>query len=322
MEWQLGLNFYSSKLCIFNPADLANEQVRKEIESDKYHVYMICKRKKMFFESSRILEDGQTETTLYWLNEKHDNQYQKVISISGVKINAVQDGYYNIDYQGHSGIQIKEPLMVNSFFFLGQDVIGTSVADPLPSDLEVMYVGQAFGRTSTKKIDYRLANHDKIQKIALEVLNSGSNEEVLIIGIKVETNDIATSFVNLGADNSTFTLENAMKLRNKAEMRVSDGQQITIFEASLISFFQPKWNTEYKSSFPSPDFDSYDEIYETEFDYSGLTVDTFPVRARVFSAHIPERKYLHHHYFPLKEKASKKTLFEFLYGDRNDEKKD
>jgi hypothetical protein len=313
MQWQLGLNFYSSKLVTFNPSDLDKKEVEEEIENDKYHIYMICKRKKLFFESSVPYDDELIVITLYWLDDNHEKQYIKFKKSNDLKINGVENGYYNIDYKETKGQLIKEHLMINNFFFLPNDPIGTSVPQPIFSDLEVMYIGQAFGRTSTKKIDYRLANHDKIQKVALEVLNKGSNEEVIIIGIKVETNDFATSFTTDKTDTADFTLDKMKELQKKAAKRVTEGQEITIFEASLIRFFQPKLNTEYKVSFPSPDFPSYKEIYETDFDYSAVTIDTHPVMARIYSAIVPERKYSHHQHFPLKTKSDKKTLFDFLH---------
>jgi hypothetical protein len=42
--------------------------------------------------------------------------------------------------------------------------------------LEVVYVGQAFGRKENRTIDYRISNHEKVQEIALDILDSGSNE--------------------------------------------------------------------------------------------------------------------------------------------------
>lgn len=317
MNWQLGLNFYSSKHFLINPADLDNDQVKKEIESGKYHIYIICKRKKLHFQSSVPHGNEHIMTTLYWLDEQHNKKFINCRSSNELKINYFQDGYYNIDYKGAQGLLVKEHIMINNFFLLEKDPVGTSVSTPISSDLKVMYVGQAFGRTATKKIDYRLANHDKIQKVCLGVVNSGSNEEVLIIGIIAATNDIATSMVTPQTDRTDFTLEAMLELRDKAAMRPPEGQQVTILEASLIRYFQPPLNKEYKSTFPSPDFDSYDQIYETEFDYSAFSLETWP-NARIYSEMVPDRKYSHYQHFPLKTKSDKETLFEYLFTLNND----
>lgn len=312
MNWKIGLNFYSSKLCIFNPSDLEQAEVRAEIESDKYHIYLICKRKKIHFESSEE-KDDVGYTTLFYLNDKFEKEYLYYKhSLTELRINEVKDGYYNVDTNLHKGVMVRDYLMINNFAFLLDDIVGESVKTPLPSDLEVMYIGQAFGRTETKKIDYRIANHDKIQKIALDILNKSSNEEVLIIGVKVETNDLSTSIVTINSKTERPTLESILQLRDKAAKRITEGQEITVFEASLIKYFQTNLNTEYKETFPSPDFKSYKEIYETDFDYSAMTIDTRPVAVRIYSQHINERKYINSQHFPLTTESEKKSLFEYL----------
>jgi hypothetical protein len=312
MYWKIGLNFYSDRVLLFNPADLEIEEVKAEIENHKYHIYIICKRKKIHFEST-LEKDEIGYSTFFYLNEKFDKVFLKYKHpISELKINDFKDGYYNIDTNLEKNVWVKDYLMINNLAFLVDDVTGDSVAGPLPSDLEVMYIGQAFGRTESRKIDYRIANHEKIQKIALEILNVGSNEEVLIIGVKVSTSDLGTSFVKLDSNTSKPTLQSLLDLRDKASKRISEGQEITVFEASLIKFFQPKLNTEYKITFPSPDFKSYDEIFETDFDYSAVTIDTNPVGARIFSSHVGQRKYVHYQHFPLRTKSDKKHLFEYL----------
>jgi hypothetical protein len=310
MDWKIGLNFFATKAILFTPNDLDNEELKKEIENDKYHIYLICKRKKIFFETSYI-DGGDTKTILYWLDDKHNKQYLPNISPSAFKINSFNDGIYNIDNNVSQNALIRDYDLINLFTFLDKDFFGTSIGEPLPSDLEVMYIGQAFGRTETKKIDYRLENHDKIQKIAIDILNKGSNEEVLVIGIKIEVKDLATSFVTINSNTKAPTVEDLLELQKKATMRIPEAQEITVFEASLIRYFQPKLNTEYKKTFPSPHI-SYEEIFNTEFDYSAMEINTRLVLARIFSEFRPERKYHHTQHYPLKTKSDKETLFEFL----------
>ena len=208
---------------------------------------------------------------------------------------------------------LRDFLMINKLCLPLDNWFNYSLKEPLPSDLEVMYIGQAFGRTKTKNIDYRISNHEKIQKIALEVLDTGSNEEVLIIGINVKINDSGMSIVP-----NNFNLENAYKsgqfreLRNNAANRIPDAQAITIFEASLIKYFQPKLNTIHKNTFPSPSFKSYKEIYQVDFLYSAITVDTSPIEVRTFSQHRNERNFVHLEMFSLTDVHEKENLFDFL----------
>jgi hypothetical protein len=318
MNWTLGLNFYSSNVILFNPSDLDNEPTTKQlIESDKYHIYLICKRKKVFFESCILDGTDFCKTTLYYLNDKHEKVYLRYRHPSNLIINSYENGFYNIDFNGQKNLMIRDFMLINNYNFLEKDTIGTTVTDPLPSDLEVMYIGQSFGRTTLRKIDYRLENHDKMQKIALQILNSGSNEEVLIVGLKVEVSDLGTSFVSVGSDTKKVTVESLLELQKKASQRIPEGQELTVFEASLISHFRPKLNTEYKDSFPEKGTISYNEIYNLSFDYSSMAIDTRPVFVRIYSDFIKERKYIHSNHFPLTSESDKATLFEYLYEINN-----
>jgi len=310
MKWNLGLNFYSSKIILFNPVDLENDDFKKVIESDKYHIYLICKRKKIFFETT--FSDGDfNKTILYWLDDRHNKQILPYIHPKAFKINFLKDGYYNVNNNVVNGGFMRDYELINYFSFLDKDMIGTTQPNPLPSDLEVMYIGQAFGRTKTKKIDYRLENHDKIQKIAIDILNKGSNEEVLIIGLKIEVKDLATSILTIDSSTKAPTLSELIELQKKASLRIPEGQEITMFEASLIRYFQPRLNTEYKGTFPKRHI-SYEDIFNTNFDYSAMEINTSPTLCRIYSEKIQERKYIHSQHYPLTSKSEKESFFEYL----------
>lgn len=309
MEWQLGLNFYTERAVLFSPADLEKEEIKREIENNKYHIYLICKRKKIYFKE--FFAKGNTGyTIMYYLDDTHEKKYLHYESAE-ITHTEYKDGFYYMKYKGED-IVLRDFLWINNATYFGKDLVGDSIVGALPSDLEVMYIGQAFGRTATKKIDYRVANHDKIQKIAIDITNKGTNEEVLIIGICVGVSDLATSIVTIDSKTERPKVEDLLKLRDKARQRIPEAQEITVFEASLIKYFQPALNIEYKQTFPAPDYSSYEDIYKTEFNYSGMTLDTNPICARTYSQHLVQRKYIHHQHYPLKTKSDKKSLFEYL----------
>lgn len=313
MNWNLGLNFYSSEVLLFNPNDLAVKEVKAYIQQEKFHIYIICKRKKIFFESSEV--DGDfCNTILYYLDGNHNKVYLKYRHPNTLVINGYEKGYYNIIFKGKA-MHVRDFQMISNFSYLDEDEDNDLIIKPMPSDLEVMYVGQAFGRTSIKTIDYRVSHHEKIQKLALSILDEGSSEEVLVIGAKIKNNDISMSLMSVEEEASeSFTSEGLQELIGKAGKRVKEGQEVTLFEASLIKYFQPALNTEYKETFPSADFSSYDEIYKTDFNYVSFALDTRPVFVRLFSEHIIKRAYTHGDFYSLTEDKDKKSLFEYIYN--------
>lgn len=317
MNWNLGLNFYSTDPILFEPNELASKEFTKYIADNKYHIYVVCKRKNFFFESCEL--DGDfCKTTLYYLDDKRNKEYLRYRHPNNLFIDSWKDGIYQVTIDGKDKTEIRDFDLISNFNFLENDLLGDKEKNSLPSDLEVLYIGQAFGRTTVKTIDYRISNHDKVQKIALDILRKGTNEEVLIIGLKIKTNDFGTSFVSLGSDTKAPTVESLMELVTKAKKRLTNGQEVTVFEASLIKYFKPDLNTEYKETFPSKDFTSYGELYDTDFDYSAMAVDSRQIGVRLYSQEITERKYLHTLHYPLTTKSDKETLFEYLY-ELNDE---
>ena len=286
------------------------EEVKRKIEQGQYHIYMICKRKKLFFESCSKNSSGESEIRFYKINENHDKKHIGYKN-KEIFIHSLSDGYYDVEFKGHR-LRVREFLMINNFGFMEKDFIGDSNQMEIASDLEVMYIGQAFGRNENKTIDYRLRNHEKIQKVALDSLNNGLNEEILVIGLTVGESDLSTALVAKDDYNNPPTLESFIKMHESAIKRPSEGQRVTLFEAALIKYFQPDLNIEYKETFPGPDFTSYNEIYEMEFDYVAIGLDTRTVFARVFSKFKSQRKYLHHDYFPLHSTGKHDSLIEFL----------
>jgi hypothetical protein len=320
MNWNLGLDFYNSEIIMFDPHDLSQQKLCDYIKKENYHIYLVCKRKKIYFEDT-VSEKDCNKTRFYFLDDKHNKEHIGIIFPKSIKINSFQDGFYDVDWNGKNQ-KINHLQMVSLVFGCWYNNKNQSI-DPYVTDLEVLYIGQAFGRTEKKTIDYRISNHDKVQKIALEILKKGTNEEVVIVGLKIQCHDLATSLVKCKSNVQRPTGEDLLQLSKKAKKRVSEGQEITIFEASLIRYFQPELNKEYKENFPSKDFTSISEIYNTDFDYSSMSIDTKSINIRIYSKHKPERKFIHLQHYRLTMQIEKETLFEYLYElDKKTEEND
>lgn len=302
---------YSSNCCLFNPIDLKEKATCKLIEENKYHIYLICKRKKMHLDKWDVDDKGNTLVTLYCLDDNHNKKYIGYRN-KDIRINKYKDGFYYITYMGKD-LEIRDFLLINNFCYSGNDFMGDKTLESLPSDLEVMYIGQAFGRNKNRTLDYRLKNHEKIQQIALDIASNGTNEEVLAIGVTAKENDLSMSAFNGCNIVSPPTKKDLYDLYHSAKKRPSEGQKLTLFEASLISYFQPKLNTEYKKSFPAPDFKSYDEIYDMDFDFISFALTTGEtVFSRLFSEKITNRLYIHHGKYWLHSNDQNKSLIDFV----------
>lgn len=315
MKWDLGLNFYSENLIIFEPGQLELAEFRNNMSKENFHIYLVCKRKKLFLESC-VQMDDKCEIVVYQLNEKHEKVFLKYKNQNTISIDSKSDGIYQITVNGSEKDWMYDYNLISILDYSNDLTINED--SRLPSDLEVLYVGQAFGRTKPRTIDYRLSNHEKVQKIALDILKKGSNEEVLVIGVTVNSRDLKSSFVSQKSQTKPPTIEELKQTLTKSQRRLTKAQQVTVFEASLINYFKPSLNTEYKQTFPSKDFTSYNELYGIDFDYSAMEIDTKEMGIRLYSQEVPKRKFSHTRHFPLRSKSDKKTLFEYLYELRED----
>jgi hypothetical protein len=311
-----GLNLQANILLIFSPIDLENKWVRDTIEDDKINIYLICKRKKIFFNPEEI-SSNKSLSGLYYLDDNHEKIDINIPKEANVKINSLENGFFNVDQKEEKGIVVKDFLFINKMFQLVNDPIGNSLQANLPSDLEVMYVGQTYGRNGSNKIDRRLENHKKIQKIALDILHKGSNEDILIIGISTSVFFHNTTIIagNISLLNSEIL--NSKKRSNETRSYTITGcQELTIFEAALINYFKPEFNKEYKNSFPSSSFKSYEDLYKQDLDYFMVLLDTFSIKCRLFSKFIQDRQYIHTTDFSLESSNKKESFFEFLYSKK------
>jgi hypothetical protein len=308
MNLQLGLKLYSEKVMLFDPSEM--NEITDIIQSDQYHIYLLCKRKKIYFESSVPAGADFCNTVLYYLDEQREKVRLYYQHSSALQIHSHANGVYHIT-RGGKREEMSDFMLINLLLHTGQDEPeGTPVVRRI-SDLEVMYIGQSFGRINAQTIESRLANHEKIQRIALDVLRGGTNEELLVVGVTVGAGDLTTALVT-AEHPQQVTAQELLAHQQRAQQRPSEGQLITICEAALIRYFQPRLNIEYKGTFPCPGAGSYDELYKIDFDYCHITLAVEPIYARLFSEHVPIPRYVHSQHYPLSSRSDKQQFFDYL----------
>ena len=127
---------------------------------------------------------------------------------------------------------------------------------------EVVYVGQAYGKEGSRNAIDRLRKHETLQKIALMGAPEGYRLQVLLLEIH-PANQMFTAFNPFAKDNSDG--EDRIKLGLDKLFATSEAERVTLYEASLISYFQPKFNKEFKNSFPSTNLKVLADCYEKDF---------------------------------------------------------
>lgn len=64
---------------------------------------------------------------------------------------------------------------------------------------------------------------------------------------------------------------------------ITDRQKINFTEAALIKYFQPKYNIEFKDSFPSAKHKSYSECYKLDVRALTIELDTSDMIRKIYT---------------------------------------
>tara|TARA_R110000868_G_scaffold332327_1_gene593334 strand:+ start:363 stop:1295 length:933 start_codon:yes stop_codon:yes gene_type:complete len=129
-------------------------------------------------------------------------------------------------------------------------------------EFQVVYVGQAYGTDGSRNAIDRLRKHETLQKIALKGAPEGYRLQVLLVEIQPA--------------NKMYTMLNPFaEETSQGEKRIGQGldklfgtnehERITLYEASLISYFKPIYNKEFKNSFPSTNLKVLADCYDKDF---------------------------------------------------------
>lgn len=141
--------------------------------------------------------------------------------------------------------------------------------DHLFRKLKVLYVGQAFGGGNRTAID-RLRSHATLQKILAEVSYDSPDSEIMVLMIEYEQYRVISS-MDGRAKEAIRDERDQKRFISIIDNQLKKGQQISLAEAALIRYFQPKYNKIYKKKFPSRELKVLAQCYE--YDFSALAVE-------------------------------------------------
>ncbi|MBO1855017.1 hypothetical protein J4G52_15900 [Burkholderia cenocepacia] len=127
---------------------------------------------------------------------------------------------------------------------------------------QVKYVGQAYGQSGSRNAIDRLLKHETLQKIALKGAPEGYR--ITLLMLTIQPNNQLITIMNPFAknkDESGKRIESGLaKLFN-----TSEEERISLYEASLIRYFYPEFNIEFKNSFPSTNLKILQDCYAKDF---------------------------------------------------------
>jgi hypothetical protein len=172
---------------------------------------------------------------------------------------------------------------------------------------EVVYVGQAFGAAGERTAVERLSSHSTLQKILADIT---ANEPHMDILLAMYSFGFHRFFFTIDGTTPVLLDEKADDQHRKKvlESQFKRSMRISLAEAALIRYFEPKYNKIYKKDFPHNRLKMLKKLYD--LDIAALVVEASIEEhsMRLFSQ---KQQPSEHHIakFDLNDKTLRKSFF-------------
>lgn len=252
----------------------------KEV-SDASHIYIITKMPDIFFSKESFkYEDGVLSGHIYYNKQGNRNEipfeFELPLLDGAAKVELSPFPHREYRTYNETG-EIVRYLQANTICI----ATGMHLEIPELHNLEVLYVGQSFGDGSRTAFE-RLQSHSTLQKILATEQHNDPESEVFVLTVEYADYQVITSMTGHADIESEPRNENDRFfsiLSNPLDLK----QQISLVEAGLIRYFQPKYNEIYKDSFPSSSHKILSGCYKLDFSGLIVEIDTDELRFKLYS---------------------------------------
>jgi hypothetical protein len=200
----------------------------------------------------------------------------------------------------------------DSFALFGDTILTAENLKHLSrTDLEVVYIGRAFGDNGGRNAIDRLRRHEKLQEIYSHIINRDPSLELWILLLPLAP----STDLNILApekESKDHEIEEWIH-RSQESPEIGLENRINFTEAALINYFKPKYNKlNMETAFPSRKHVSYERWFVAPVDFVALEVQTYEsLGCRLFSSAVPP-SFLHIKNFQVNKAVDRKRFTDFL----------
>ncbi|MBT2160860.1 hypothetical protein [Zobellia barbeyronii] len=159
-------------------------------------------------------------------------------------------------------------------------------------DYEVLYIGQTFGKNGERTPLERISSHSTLQLIYSEAISKNPDSDIWIMLTSFSQKNIASTDgrIKIPKKNEPIDLKRFLNFSDPNYVQFTDKQKINFTEASLIKAFRPKYNKEYKDTFPSKTHKTYSECYDLDINAIVIETDTSALSRWLYTDSKPKGK--------------------------------
>ncbi len=303
---EFGINMYCDNNVILQQESLSEVANYFDGKLPDFHIYMICKRPRFIIKPNNVnIQDDfinielliQIKETFKQINLQVQNDFQ------GKKAkHFIANFPYNIstflDSENNQLLSVKNSILATL-------VSSENIAE---ANLEILYVGQAFGVNGERTAIDRLSSHSTLQKIYSEALNLYPDSEIWLMLCSFSPAMI-TAFDGRTQDYQMSDEEDDKHINNILSNPISMQQKINFTEAALIKYFKPQFNDKFKNQFPSSKHKSYSECYEIDLNSIFVEVGSDNLNCMIYSNSVLP-KWTHYIKYALHSKEDRKSMLD------------
>lgn len=278
--------------------------------SKNCHIYLICRRPSCAFDPEDFTFDGEYVSghVIYRVAGSPTRVPFKMpfkLASDVVKVELAPYPHREFEGKNAAGEAVRYvPAMALS-------LSGVIREQPLQK-LEVLYVGQAYAEGNRSAFD-RLKSHSTLQRILADTQYAMPDDEVLLLAFEYAPYSIISSFD--GIDKAAIRDERDQgRFMSLIDNPLNKAQQVSLVEAGLIRYFQPRYNVIYKDSFPAADQALLNSCYELDFSALIVEIDTEELCLPLFSESVAASGH-HVAKFDLVDPTSRRSFFTFVGKD-------
>lgn len=293
-----GLHLFTGGPALFRPSDLYRFSQHPWFRAalDGTNIYLICRRRRISVcpLSIEIREGGlhgefivHGDNYLEWERERFalarthtDPDGNSVRFVAARAADPFGHAVEVIDENGRRGLMPSSVLLASSKHSIG-----------VRSKLEVLYVGQSFGKAGERISADRLKRHSTLQRILADCVDESGTTEILLLGFQYGSSKNWMSTAGDRWVEPTATEEEERAYMATTGHRSFDRKvRILLAEAALINYFKPQYNELHLASFHPHNnrkLKTLRKLFESDMSALIVEINTANIRAKLWSPAAP-----------------------------------
>ncbi|NHN70163.1 hypothetical protein G7W60_20180 [Pseudomonas fluorescens] len=253
-------HLYSSLPFMLTPADLYSVKNNPAHKAALLgcNIYLIARRHRIYLKPEGFALNGRTLTGEFLVLREHgmtpvpfvyeitSSLIPEDVSIENVAVALNGTSLLILTPKG------EQPIAVNAMVASAK-----SSLEPRDTDMEVLYVGQALGRSGSRTALDRLLSHNKFQQILAETSTHFPEREVLLLLYRFEHGKtIISNGGDFNVEAQATVAQDSAHMDRLRNVQLNRKEVVSLAEAGLINYFKPYYNTLIKTT----DFSSKNKL--------------------------------------------------------------